>query len=45
MMFRELRESIQSEETQLLLFEYHDLAASEIKGLTTGGTEGHSGRQ
>jgi len=44
-MFRELRESIQSEKTQLLSLEYPDLAASEIKGLTTGGTEEHSGRR
>ena len=44
MMFRELRKSIQSEETQLLLLEYHDPFASKVKGFTTKDTKVREGK-
>jgi len=47
MMFRELRESIQFGETQLLPIEYHELTASKLarggKAITTRGTKVHEG--
>jgi len=44
MMFRELRESIQSEEDAATAITISRTGGLKVKGLTTGGTEPHRGK-